>query len=165
MKRKTREVESRDLRTLRKRAHERAAQIDAPDRPRIDLEEILGVPLGPVEAEPTSGTPGPACPAPSRTTVSTGKVNSESPPEPTRDPAAPVIVEELGQRQGTTGWYELVRLSREGARHNLRFLAEFHLSTVEMLAAPFISWRHIQTEAANRYLKAVRNALVGVPKG
>jgi hypothetical protein len=53
MNRKVGASESRDLRSLRKLAHARAAQIGAPDRARIDLEEVLGVPVS--RPQPTPG--------------------------------------------------------------------------------------------------------------
>jgi hypothetical protein len=151
MKRKPSKGDSRDLRVLRKLAHERAAQIGAPDRPPIDLEEILGVPI---------------------TTVGPDRVDAEDPPEPApahhdgvRVAAAdPVAVEARGSQPGTARRCDLVRLSGEGARH-LRMLTELQLSTFQMLAAPFLSWSRMQREAANWYLLAVGHAIYGTPKG
>jgi hypothetical protein len=56
MNRKGGAGESRDLRSLRKLAHARAAQIGAPDRARIDLEEVLGVPVSRPQPTPRAVT-------------------------------------------------------------------------------------------------------------
>jgi hypothetical protein len=158
MKRKSSDGESRDLRTLRKLAQKRAAQIGASDRPRIDLEEILGVPIGPPDAKPlTSATPGRVRPDPPR--ASPERVDSGNPPPaPTREQTAPVVGAKLGPHYGTIGWCQLARLSGAGAWH-LRLLAELQLSTVQMLAAPVMSWSRIQRQALTWYLKAMRNAI------
>jgi hypothetical protein len=169
MKRKARRGESRDLRSLRKLAHERAAQIGAPDRPPIDLEEILGVPIGPEDAEPlTPAIPRPERPVAPSATVFGDSRKPKSPPESILDPAAsgveaaaPGIVEAPGQRPRAANPREVVRRSGAGAACTLRLLAELHLRTIDMLIAPVLSWGHIQRQAANCYLTAVRHALGG----
>jgi hypothetical protein len=157
MKRKRSQGDSRDLRVLRKLAHERAAQIGAPDRPPLDLEEILGVPI--------PGAPGREVLAPP--TVGPDRVHAESaesPPEPVRGPAGPVVVEAHASQPGPASRCDFARLSGEGARY-FRILTELQLSTLQMLAAPFMNWSRIQREAANWYLMAIGQAIHGMPKG
>jgi hypothetical protein len=185
MARKVRKGESRDLRNLRKLAHERAARIDSRDRPRIDLEDVLGVPIAPVDSEAVPGTtadstdravldarvsrdaPAPAAGSGDRMAPARrGSAGAERFTEPTGRLARGRIKAAAGigrtGREPTRDATAPVGVEQSRPTCIFQLLAELHLSTVAMVVAPLVSWSQIQQQAANCYVKAVQDGIDGM---
>jgi uncharacterized protein YjbJ (UPF0337 family) len=61
-------------------------------------------------------------------------------------------------------WRELMSLTADAAREQVRFVAEAQSRALEMLAAPAVGWVELQKEAAGWYQKTLRDGVEGMQR-